>query len=575
VNGETCRKSHFFSGNARNLLNYLKKLWIYGQINMLLFARFAFLLMLFPMFADAGMTSMRGPLFEHADAARDAAIASDAPLLAPVSYGEAMREYEKAESTFKRAGSIDWIRRYLGKAQERFDRARQAANLAAQALDTTIQARQDALSSEAPKYADDSWYSGEMSFAEATRRLERGSMKYAERYGKKAETAYRDAELQSIKANYLSETKELIKQAEKLRAAKYAPMSLNNARILLDTAESELTANRYDTDRPRLLALDAKHNALHAIYVAKLEKRVRDRSTNLEAILLEWEGSISRLGDELDLPVYFDQGEAQAVDALVAGIVELKQDKASLGQDLADREGQVAALTAQIDSMQTMMSEVNALEQEKALLDQDLGDRDAQVTLLNARLAKMQELLGGGNQTIDELETLLEQQARHRERFARVETLFESGQAEVFRQGDVVIIRMVGLNFDSGVAKLKSEHVALLDILQGAIAEFPESRVIVEGHTDAFGSDAQNQTLSQARAESVVSHLVETTAVSEMNVASVGYGESRPVANNETEQGRKRNRRIDVVIKPSWVTDEANTLASASVADDVLETEEI
>jgi outer membrane protein OmpA-like peptidoglycan-associated protein len=553
VNGETCRKSHFFSGNARNLLNYLKKLWIYGQINMLLFARFAFLLMLFPMFADAGMTSMRGPLFEHADAARDAAIASDAPLLAPVSYGEAMREYEKAESTFKRAGSIDWIRRYLGKAQERFDRARQAANLAAQALDTTIQARQDALSSEAPKYADDSWYSGEMSFAEATRRLERGSMKYAERYGKKAETAYRDAELQSIKANYLSETKELIKQAEKLRAAKYAPMSLNNARILLDTAESELTANRYDTDRPRLLALDAKHNALHAIYVAKLEKRVRDRSTNLEAILLEWEGSISRLGDELDLPVYFDQGEAQAVDALVAGIVELKQDKASLGQDLADREGQVAALT----------------------VDQDLGDRDAQVTLLNARLAKMQELLGGGNQTIDELETLLEQQARHRERFARVETLFESGQAEVFRQGDVVIIRMVGLNFDSGVAKLKSEHVALLDILQGAIAEFPESRVIVEGHTDAFGSDAQNQTLSQARAESVVSHLVETTAVSEMNVASVGYGESRPVANNETEQGRKRNRRIDVVIKPSWVTDEANTLASASVADDVLETEEI
>ena len=535
----------------------------------------ALFLLLLPLTVQGGMTSMRGPLFEHADAAKDAAIASDAPLLAPVSYSEATRQYKKAESTFKRAGSIDWIRRYLDGAQEGFEKSLQAAELAATALDSTIQARQDALASEAPQYAQDSWYSGEMSFAEATRRLERGSMKYALRYGEKAEAAYREGELEAIKVNYLSETKTLIKQAEKLKAAKYAPMSLNNARLLLETAESELTSNRYDTDRPRLLALDAKHNALHAIYVAKLERSIRDRSTNLEEVLLEWETSISRIGERLNLPVYFDDGEAQAIDTLVTGIDSLKQEKNTLAQNLADREGQVAALTAQIESTQAMLAEVNALQEEKALLDQNLGDQEAQVTLLNTRLARMQELLGGGNRTIDELETLLEQQARHRERFARVETLFDPQQAEVFRQGDVVIIRMVGLNFDSGASTLKSDHLALLNVLQGAIAEFPESQVIVEGHTDAFGSDAQNQELSQARAQSVVAHLLDTMASSEIDLDSVGYGESRPVANNETEQGRTRNRRIDVVIKPSWVV--GNTLASAdasvfpSVADEVRE----
>jgi outer membrane protein OmpA-like peptidoglycan-associated protein len=125
----------------------------------------------------------------------------------------------------------------------------------------------------------------------------------------------------------------------------------------------------------------------------------------------------------------------------------------------------------------------------------------------------------------------------------------------------VVIIRMVGLNFASGASALQSDHLALLNTLQGAIGEFPESQVIVEGHTDAFGSDAQNQELSQSRAESVVAHLRSAMTEADFSLASVGYGETRPVANNETEQGRKRNRRIDVVIRPSWVAE--NTVASA------------
>ena len=510
-----------------------------------------------PAIAYAGLTSMRGPLFESTDNERARAEALGAPLLAPLSWGEGEENYERADSTFKRAGSIDSIRRYLAKAEEKFNKSAQASELAATALDTAIQARKDAFASEAPQYAADSWYEGETNFLEATQRLESASIKYAQRYAKKAETAYREGELAAIKANYLTETKALISQAEKLRAVRYAPMSLNNARILLDTAETELTTNRYDTDRPRLLALDAKHNALHAIYVSKLERSIRDDVTNLEAVLLEWEASISKVGDVLDKPLYFDDGEKVAIDEVLAGVGDLQRQKQTLAQDLNDRDAQVAALNAQITRTQTMMAEVSALQQERDLMDQDLDDKDAQVSLLNTRLMKMQQLLGGGNQTIEELETLLEQQARHRERFARVETLFHPQQAEVFRQGDVVIIRMVGLNFDSGAARLKNEHVSMLDVLENAINEFPESRVTVEGHTDAFGSDSENLNLSESRAQNVVQHLLTSMPISPVNLRSVGYGETRPVANNETEQGRKRNRRIDVVIKPSWVTDDS------------------
>jgi outer membrane protein OmpA-like peptidoglycan-associated protein len=314
--------------------------------------------------------------------------------------------------------------------------------------------------------------------------------------------------------------------------------------------------------------MDAKHNAMHAIYVSKLQKSIRNGSTSLEEVLMDWESSISKLGAALNQPTYFDNGEKAAVDQLLVKITALQRNKSELDQDLNDRIGQIAALNSQITRMQTMMDEVAELQQQNQLMDQDLEDRDVQVTLLNARLNKMQELLGGGDQTIEELETLLEQQAKHRERFARVENLFQPNQAEVFRQGDTVIIRMIGLNFDSGVADLKAEHTAMLDILEEAIGVFPESQVVVEGHTDAFGSDDQNQTLSQSRAESVVQHLARA-AIGPNEVQSVGYGESRPVANNETEAGRKRNRRIDVVIQPQWVVNQSvSSIATNDIAPD-------
>jgi outer membrane protein OmpA-like peptidoglycan-associated protein len=120
------------------------------------------------------------------------------------------------------------------------------------------------------------------------------------------------------------------------------------------------------------------------------------------------------------------------------------------------------------------------------------------------------------------------------------------------RKGSEVIIRMIGLNFDSGDAVLKPHHDALLRILEDAISTFPESKVIVEGHTDAFGSDTQNQALSQARADSVVNYLLASMPISPANLSSMGFGESRPAANNETAAGRTLNRRIDVVIYPSW-----------------------
>jgi OOP family OmpA-OmpF porin len=83
-----------------------------------------------------------------------------------------------------------------------------------------------------------------------------------------------------------------------------------------------------------------------------------------------------------------------------------------------------------------------------------------------------------------------------------------------------------------------------------AIDVFPNSQAVIEGHTDSYGGDESNMALSRRRAEAVSGYLTNELGVPAFRLSAVGYGETRPIANNETAQGRERNRRIDVRIQP-------------------------
>ena len=74
--------------------------------------------------------------------------------------------------------------------------------------------------------------------------------------------------------------------------------------------------------------------------------------------------------------------------------------------------------------------------------------------------------------------------------------------------------------------------------------------IIIEGHTDAFGSDELNMRLSKERAEAVMQYLIANMNLGVSRIQAVGHGENRPIASNKTPGGRAKNRRIDVVIQP-------------------------
>jgi outer membrane protein OmpA-like peptidoglycan-associated protein len=145
-------------------------------------------------------------------------------------------------------------------------------------------------------------------------------------------------------------------------------------------------------------------------------------------------------------------------------------------------------------------------------------------------------------------------QAKTRELFANVEQSFSREEAKVLREGNDIILRLVGLNFPSGKATIEQQSFGLLTKVRDAINSFPEATVSVLGFTDSYGGDALNLQLSKERAEAVKQYLLANTNLNASQIEVVGYGESKPIAPNETAAGRAANRRVEVVIHPWMVS---------------------
>ncbi len=104
--------------------------------------------------------------------------------------------------------------------------------------------------------------------------------------------------------------------------------------------------------------------------------------------------------------------------------------------------------------------------------------------------------------------------------------------------------------FDFDKSTLKPEAAEELHDAALKIKEFSNVRVIIEGHTDNFGTDAYNLDLSMRRAAAVKNYFLFQEAMEGYEIESRGFGESRPIASNDTEEGRAMNRRVEIIILP-------------------------
>ena len=122
--------------------------------------------------------------------------------------------------------------------------------------------------------------------------------------------------------------------------------------------------------------------------------------------------------------------------------------------------------------------------------------------------------------------------------------------AEVSRVGEginVTFTEDAGVYFDTNKSNIKGTSATTLDKLAGIFKEYPNSNILVEGHTDSAGSDEYNWKLSQQRAESVSNYLI-SQGISAGRFTTKWYGETQPKESNETTEGKAQNRRVELAI---------------------------
>jgi outer membrane protein OmpA-like peptidoglycan-associated protein len=121
---------------------------------------------------------------------------------------------------------------------------------------------------------------------------------------------------------------------------------------------------------------------------------------------------------------------------------------------------------------------------------------------------------------------------------------------EVDRRGDNIVLNMPGdITFAFDRADIQPQFQPVLDDIGRTLSEYNQTTVQVVGHADSVGSDSYNQALSERRARSVADALVQR-GVGSNRIYVVGRGESQPIASNNTDEGRARNRRVEIILTP-------------------------
>jgi outer membrane protein OmpA-like peptidoglycan-associated protein len=366
------------------------------------------------------------------------------------------------------------------------DKAEANATRAKRLMREVLEARQLAIAAGADTMMKERFDQLDEKLRKASAQVEQGDIEGAKKWRPALIQGYSDIELDALKQDATENARYDITHATESEADDYAPKTLKLALEELALSVAILETNRTQREKAKNHALQASKLAKRSVEITEMIKDFQRRDYTMEDIVLWYQKQISLINEPTGEELPFDQPNHEVVTVLRDKLVNYA-------------EIQQAELATRMD----LQSRLEAMERENG---------EAQ------------------------------------ERFDRIQDLFSSAEANVYRQGHNVLLELHAFNFPSGGTDIQSGNFALLDKIVNAIKSFPNPDVVVSGHTDSMGGTMDNLELSQRRADTVASFLEKVGGIDRNKLTAIGYGESRPVANNETEQGRKSNRRIEVLI---------------------------
>jgi len=250
----------------------------------------------------------------------------------------------------------------------------------------------------------------------------------------------------------------------------------------------------------------------------------------------EYQAARRRL-DQLEASVSAEQSSATIEDMALEARTAAEVAEAHARVIIAERE--YAAVQQELIGQQAML--VALIQKEAALkaamkqLEQSQADKSAAEARAAEEARRAEE------------EKKLRDQAEREAEMLRKAQQIKNAQVKMESRG--LVINLSGkLLFDTGSSKLQPGAMTQLNQVAELLTEFPDYRVRIEGHTDSTGDLLTNNTLSQARAESVLTYLTGK-GVSLDLLTAVGLGPNRPLATNKTAEGRQLNRRVEIIFE--------------------------
>ena len=223
-------------------------------------------------------------------------------------------------------------------------------------------------------------------------------------------------------------------------------------------------------------------------------------------------------------------------------------------------KGRVSELTGELAAVSEQASRASQERdkgvQQVAQLEQEGSQKDAEIEQLRQARRDLAQTLGP-EQTAKEAE-IRRLTRTHADLTESLKAEIAKGDIRIQQARDRLTINMVDrILFDSGRTELKREGVGVLKRVSEVLRNINDKQILIEGHTDNVPIGVKlkrrfptNWELSTARATSVVRYLVEKGGVDPSNLTAAGHGDTKPIANNETEKGRQANRRIEIVLYP-------------------------
>lgn len=457
---------------------------------------------------------------ERLDEAREEGL----PYLTPDAYRAAEEALGRAGRLRARDAGADAVLEALGRAQSALARADSTAPRSRRLLGPGRATRAVAREAGAEELAPEAWSRAEEALRSAGRAAVREEARRARERTSGAVELYRRAALEALEETLLADAQAARDTAHRRDALERAPRSWRRADSLLARAERAVVRSVAEAASgeeagavepgaraaARATADSARALFRRAARLSALADSVRQREGAFEEAALAYEGAVSRIADSLGAEL----GPGPGVEAAVETVLEAAARRADTLRRLRSRLDSVRAAARRADE---------------------------RADSLAGRLAE----LGG---RLDSVEARLRPRLARERRLREVRAVFADEDARVRVADDSVVLELFGLAFEPGEAELARGDNPLLARARSAIRSFPDAEVVVHGHTDARGDEARNRRLSRERAVAVRDRLLLHLPISADRVSAVGFGETRPVATNDTEAGRARNRRIDIVL---------------------------